>query len=219
MNRSSPGRWTRPPARRVPGRRDRREHHLQLHLFRPAAAQLSQPRSGAPAARLPCGCTWDKFDGVVLGRTDFMVTVRGTNVYQTAVENIIGAIDGVSPFYQLVLDREGSNDKMTVRMSSSPPNRSRIATTGQGLAQVQDHPQGAARAPGDQADGARHRCPAMTSRPNAHHRQPAQGTAPGAGSLGDVTHETQRDDREAQGRPRRSWTRSMRAPTSRRSSR
>jgi phenylacetate-CoA ligase len=62
----------------------------------------------------PCGCTWDKFDGVVLGRTDFMVTVRGTNVYQTAVENIIGAIDGVSPFYQLVLDREGSNDSMTV---------------------------------------------------------------------------------------------------------
>jgi phenylacetate-CoA ligase len=62
----------------------------------------------------PCGCTWDKFEGVVLGRTDFMVTVRGTNVYQTAVENIIGEIEGVSPFYQLVLDREGSNDKMTV---------------------------------------------------------------------------------------------------------
>ena len=62
----------------------------------------------------PCGCTWAKFDGVVLGRTDFMVTLRGTNVYQTAVENIIGKIEGVSPFYQLVLDREGSNDKMTV---------------------------------------------------------------------------------------------------------
>jgi phenylacetate-CoA ligase len=62
----------------------------------------------------PCGCTWDKFEGVVLGRTDFMVTVRGTNVYQTAVENIIGEIEGVSPFYQLVLDHEGSNDKMTV---------------------------------------------------------------------------------------------------------
>lgn len=62
----------------------------------------------------PCGCTWDKLDGVVLGRTDYMVTVRGTNVYQTAVENIIGDIEGVSPFYQLVLDREGSNDRMTV---------------------------------------------------------------------------------------------------------
>ncbi|MHA1537130.1 MAG: phenylacetate--CoA ligase family protein [Alphaproteobacteria bacterium] len=61
-----------------------------------------------------CGCTWDKLAGVVLGRTDYMVTVRGTNVYQTAVENIIAEIDGVSPFYQLVLDRKGSNDLMTI---------------------------------------------------------------------------------------------------------
>lgn len=62
----------------------------------------------------PCGCTWDKFDGVVLGRTDFMVQVRGTNVYQTAVENILGEIEGVSPFYQLVLTRDGGYDRMTV---------------------------------------------------------------------------------------------------------
>ncbi|MCZ6859254.1 MAG: hypothetical protein O7I42_03070, partial [Alphaproteobacteria bacterium] len=61
-----------------------------------------------------CGSTWEKLDGVVLGRTDYMVTVRGTNVYQSAVENIIGEIDGVSPFYQLVLDREGANDRMTI---------------------------------------------------------------------------------------------------------
>ena len=69
----------------------------------------------------PCGCTWDKLEGVVLGRTDYMVTVRGTNVYQAAVENIIGSLDGVSPFYQLVLDREGSNDRMTVEFE---PDRS-----------------------------------------------------------------------------------------------
>ena len=61
-----------------------------------------------------CGCTWDKLDGVVLGRTDYMVTVRGTNVYQSAVENIIADVDGVSPFYQLVLEREGANDRMTI---------------------------------------------------------------------------------------------------------
>jgi phenylacetate-CoA ligase len=61
-----------------------------------------------------CGCTWGKFEGVVLGRTDFMVTVRGTNVYPTAVENLLGETAGVSPYYQMVLDREGANDKMTV---------------------------------------------------------------------------------------------------------
>ncbi|MGE4013790.1 MAG: phenylacetate--CoA ligase family protein, partial [Alphaproteobacteria bacterium] len=61
-----------------------------------------------------CGRTWDKFPGVVLGRTDFMMTVRGTNVYPTAVENLLGAVKGVSPFYQLVLDHVDGNDRMTV---------------------------------------------------------------------------------------------------------
>ena len=61
-----------------------------------------------------CGRTWTKLQGSVLGRTDFMVTVRGTNVYQTAVENILAAVPGVSMHYQLVLTREGDNDVMTV---------------------------------------------------------------------------------------------------------
>ena len=65
----------------------------------------------------PCGCgrTWVKFDGAVLGRTDFMVTVRGTNVYQTAVENILNQVRGISMHYELVLTHEDGNDAMTVR--------------------------------------------------------------------------------------------------------
>ena len=62
-----------------------------------------------------CGRTWAKFEGSVLGRTDFMVTVRGTNVYQTAVENLLGDVPGVSMHYELVFTREGGNDVMTVR--------------------------------------------------------------------------------------------------------
>ncbi|MEY2617503.1 MAG: hypothetical protein RL522_505 [Pseudomonadota bacterium] len=67
-----------------------------------------------------CGRTWVKFDGAVLGRTDFMVTVRGTNVYQTAVENILNQIDGVSMHYELVLTHEDGNDVMTVRFEPEP---------------------------------------------------------------------------------------------------
>jgi phenylacetate-CoA ligase len=62
-----------------------------------------------------CGRTWTKLEGAVLGRTDFMVTVRGTNVYQTAVENLIGEMPEVSNSYELVLTREADNDAMTVR--------------------------------------------------------------------------------------------------------
>jgi phenylacetate-CoA ligase len=67
-----------------------------------------------------CGRTWAKFPGVVLGRTDFMVTVRGTNVYQTAVENLLGEMPGVSPFYQLVLERIEQNDRMRVEFEPDP---------------------------------------------------------------------------------------------------
>lgn len=67
--------------------------------------------------RLMCSCsrTWGKLDGSVLGRTDFMVTVRGTNVYQTAVENLIGEMPEVTHSYEIVLTREDENDAMTVR--------------------------------------------------------------------------------------------------------
>lgn len=67
-----------------------------------------------------CGRTWTKFEGSVLGRTDFMVTVRGTNVYQTAVENVLSKIPGVSMHYELVLTREDGNDHMTVRFEPQP---------------------------------------------------------------------------------------------------
>lgn len=66
-------------------------------------------------ASCACGRTWAKLEGAVLGRTDFMVTVRGTNVYQTAVENLIGEMEEVSNSYELVLTREAENDAMTVR--------------------------------------------------------------------------------------------------------
>ncbi len=61
-----------------------------------------------------CGRTWAKLEGSVLGRTDFMVTVRGTNVYQSAVENLLAQVEGVSMHYELRLTRVGDNDAMTV---------------------------------------------------------------------------------------------------------
>ena len=67
-----------------------------------------------------CGRSWAKFEGSVLGRTDFMVTVRGTNVYQTAVENILNQVEGVSMHYELLLTHQDGNDAMTVRFEPDP---------------------------------------------------------------------------------------------------
>lgn len=60
-----------------------------------------------------CGWTWTFLEGGVLGRTDFMVTVRGVNVYPTAVENLLGQVRGLSPYYELHIDRVAGNDRMT----------------------------------------------------------------------------------------------------------
>ena len=45
-----------------------------------------------------CGWTWAHLPGVVLGRSDYMVTIRGTNVYPTAAETLIGAVEGLSSY-------------------------------------------------------------------------------------------------------------------------
>jgi phenylacetate-CoA ligase len=68
-----------------------------------------------PRYSCPSGRTWLKFEGSVLGRTDFMVALRGTNVYPTAVENVLGESEGVSPNYELHITQSDGNDAMEVR--------------------------------------------------------------------------------------------------------
>jgi phenylacetate-CoA ligase len=48
----------------------------------------------------PCGCgrTFARFDGGLLGRSDDMVTIRGVNVYPTAIENVIRQFGSVDEF-------------------------------------------------------------------------------------------------------------------------
>lgn len=62
-----------------------------------------------------CGRTWLKFEGSVLGRTDFMITIRGTNVYPTAIENVLGNVPGVSSHYEILLKQDKGNDVMDIR--------------------------------------------------------------------------------------------------------
>jgi len=48
----------------------------------------------------PCACgrTFARFDGGLLGRSDDMVTIRGVNVYPTAIENVIRQFESVDEF-------------------------------------------------------------------------------------------------------------------------
>ena len=53
----------------------------------------------APCA---CGRTFARFDGGLLGRSDDMVTIRGVNVYPTAIENVIREFASVDEFQVMV---------------------------------------------------------------------------------------------------------------------
>lgn len=66
-----------------------------------------------------CGWTWKHLPGVVLGRADFMVTIRGVNVYPTAVENLIGEVPGVSNHYELHISRVEGMDRMLVKVEAA----------------------------------------------------------------------------------------------------
>jgi phenylacetate-CoA ligase len=65
-----------------------------------------------------CGWTWAFLKGGVLGRTDFMVVIRGVNVYPTAVENLLGQVPGVTPYYEMHLSREQDMDRMLVKVEA-----------------------------------------------------------------------------------------------------
>lgn len=66
-----------------------------------------------------CGWTWAHLPGGVLGRTDFMVTIRGVNVYPTAIENLIGEQPGLSNHYEFHITKSAGMDRMLVKVEAA----------------------------------------------------------------------------------------------------
>jgi phenylacetate-CoA ligase len=66
-----------------------------------------------------CGWTWAYLPGSVLGRTDFMVVVRGVNVYPTAVENLVGEVESLSTHLEMHVTREKEMDRMLVKVEAA----------------------------------------------------------------------------------------------------
>jgi phenylacetate-CoA ligase len=54
----------------------------------------------------------------VTGRSDDMIILRGVNVFPTQLEELVLAVPGLAPHFQLVLTREGRLDAMTVRVEA-----------------------------------------------------------------------------------------------------
>ncbi|MBW2567765.1 MAG: phenylacetate--CoA ligase [Deltaproteobacteria bacterium] len=52
----------------------------------------------------------------VSGRTDDMLIIRGVNVFPSQIESVLMEIDEVEPHYQLIVEREGKLDTLTVQV-------------------------------------------------------------------------------------------------------
>jgi phenylacetate-CoA ligase len=66
-----------------------------------------------------CGWNWAFLKGGVLGRTDFMVTIKGVNVYPSAVENLIGEVAALTNQYELHITHRDNMDRMLVKVEAA----------------------------------------------------------------------------------------------------
>ncbi len=55
----------------------------------------------------------------VRGRTDDMLIIRGVNVFPSQIETVLMQIEGISPHYQLIVDREAGLDIIEVQVEVS----------------------------------------------------------------------------------------------------
>jgi phenylacetate-CoA ligase len=67
-----------------------------------------------------CGRTTGRIRGL-RGRRDDMITIRGVNLYPSNVEHVLMSVPEVAPHYQLVVDRLGPMDEVTVHCEPISP--------------------------------------------------------------------------------------------------
>lgn len=67
--------------------------------------------TGEPCA---CGRTYPRLPLGIYGRVDDMVTIRGENVYPSAVENVVRSIPELTGEFRMVVTRERIMDELTV---------------------------------------------------------------------------------------------------------
>jgi phenylacetate-CoA ligase len=78
----------------------------------------------------PCGRTTARIQSL-RGRLDDMIIVRGVNVYPSNVEHALLSVPEAAAHYQLVVERNGSMDELTVQCEPAGPDvdRANLSTT------------------------------------------------------------------------------------------
>ncbi len=81
----------------------------------PVVRYRTRDISALHAEECPCGRTTVRMERVS-GRTDDMLIVRGVNIFPSQVESVLMEIEGISPHYQLVVDKKGYLNDLEVQV-------------------------------------------------------------------------------------------------------
>jgi phenylacetate-CoA ligase len=65
--------------------------------------------------RCACGRTHLRLKRIT-GRNDDMLIIRGVNVFPSQIEAVLVGLEGVAPHYQLVVERRGNMDELTIEV-------------------------------------------------------------------------------------------------------
>jgi len=64
----------------------------------------------------PCGRTYPRLPAGIYGRIDDMFIVRGENVYPSAIEDTLRAIDGFGGEFRVIISRREAMDELRIRV-------------------------------------------------------------------------------------------------------
>lgn len=97
---------------------DGEQGELVITTFRKEAAPLVRYRTRDITriipGECPCGSPFPRLDRIV-GRSDDMIKIKGTNIYPSQVEEILKSIPGFSSEYRIVLENEELRDRMIIQ--------------------------------------------------------------------------------------------------------
>jgi phenylacetate-CoA ligase len=62
-----------------------------------------------------CGRTYPRLPEGIIGRLDDMLLIRGANIYPSAVETVLRRVEGIGTEFEIIVDRKGAMDEMSVR--------------------------------------------------------------------------------------------------------
>ena len=62
-----------------------------------------------------CGRTFCRMENLS-GRSDDMLKIRGVNVFPSQIEEVILSVEAIGPHYEIIVEREGFLDKLTIKV-------------------------------------------------------------------------------------------------------